>query len=578
MSSDAPKEYSVAQESPTDSEKGASFSRQASGDAFDAESLREKDFLTRNGLNIDSFRRRERGEGVEELDRSMKSRHLNMIAIGGSIGAGFFVGSGGALTRGGPASVLICFLITGVMIFNVVYALGELAVMYPISGGFYTYSVRFIDPSWGFAMGWNYVFQWVIVLPLELTVCSFTVQYWNKDISVAVWITIFWVFIIFVNIFGTLGYAEEEFWASLFKLLATVIFMVVALILICGGGPSNGIYHEYWGARLWYDPGAFQNGFRGFCSVFVTAAFAFAGTELVGLAAAESRNPGKSLPSAIKQVFWRITLFYILGLTFVGLLVSSTDDRLLNASNPYADGTSPFVLGPLDAGLIGYDSFMNVVILVSVVSIGVSSVYGGSRTLTALAQQGYAPKIFAYIDRSGRPLFSVALNLAFGGLAYIVLASSGSIVFDWLLALSGLAALFTWGSICVAHIRFRAAWKHAGRSLDEIPFKAIGGVWGSWLGIFLIFIALAAQFFVAIAPPFTTDLASAEDFFKAYLALPVVLFFWVCGYLWKRQGFLRLDQIDLDTGRREHDWETINAYRAKVATWPWWRKAMSAIF
>ncbi|KAH0845390.1 hypothetical protein AYO21_06097 [Fonsecaea monophora] len=578
MSSDAPKEYSVAQESPTDSEKGASFSRQASGDAFDAESLREKDFLTRNGLNIDSFRRRERGEGVEELDRSMKSRHLNMIAIGGSIGAGFFVGSGGALTRGGPASVLICFLITGVMIFNVVYALGELAVMYPISGGFYTYSVRFIDPSWGFAMGWNYVFQWVIVLPLELTVCSFTVQYWNKDISVAVWITIFWVFIIFVNIFGTLGYAEEEFWASLFKLLATVIFMVVALILICGGGPSNGIYHEYWGARLWYDPGAFQNGFRGFCSVFVTAAFAFAGTELVGLAAAESRNPGKSLPSAIKQVFWRITLFYILGLTFVGLLVSSTDDRLLNASNPYADGTSPFVLGPLDAGLIGYDSFMNVVILVSVVSIGVSSVYGGSRTLTALAQQGYAPKIFAYIDRSGRPLFSVALNLAFGGLAYIVLASSGSIVFDWLLALSGLAALFTWGSICVAHIRFRAAWKHAGRSLDEIPFKAIGGVWGSWLGIFLIFIALAAQFFVAIAPPFTTDLASAEDFFKAYLALPVVLFFWVCGYLWKRQGFLRLDQIDLDTGRREHDWETINAYRAKVATWPWWRKAISAIF
>jgi amino acid transporter len=297
------------------------------------------------------------------------------------------------------------------------------------------------------------VFQWVIVLPLELTVCSFTVQYWNKDISVAVWITIFWVFIILINVFGTLGYAEEEFWSSAFKLIMTVIFMVVALVLICGGGPSDGIYNKYWGARLWYDPGAFQNGFRGFCSVFVTAAFAFAGTELVGLAAAESANPSKNLPSAIKQVFWRITLFYILGLTFVGLLVSSTDDRLLNAANPYADGTSPFVLGPLDAGLRGFDSVMNVVILVSVVSIGVSCVFGGSRTLTALAQQGYAPKIFAYIDRSGRPLPSVILNLAFGALAYIVLASKGSIVFDWLLALSGLAALFTWGSICVVSSR-----------------------------------------------------------------------------------------------------------------------------
>jgi yeast amino acid transporter len=130
------------------------------------------------------------------------------------------------------------------------------------------------------------------------------------------------------------------------------------------------------------------------------------------------------------------------------MLVSSTDERLLNADNPYADGTSPFVLAVKDAGLTGYDSFMNVVILVSVISIGVSCVYGGSRTLTALAEQGYAPKLFAYVDRSGRPLMSVLLNLAFGALAYIVLASSGNEVFSWLLALSGLAALFTWGSIC----------------------------------------------------------------------------------------------------------------------------------
>ncbi|KAK5052097.1 Amino-acid permease inda1 [Exophiala bonariae] len=568
--------------SPHDSEKGPEISpRRPSvigGTDHNLETNRETDFMTRNGLNLKSFQRRENAGEMAQLDRSMKGRHLNMIAIGGSIGAGFFVGSGSALTKGGPASVLICFLISGAMIFNVVYALGELAVMYPVSGGFYTYSIRFIDPSWGFAMGWNYVLQWMIVLPLELTVCSFTVQYWNKDISVAVWITIFWVFIIFINVFGTLGYAEEEFVSAVFKLLATVIFMIVAIVLICGGGPSSGIYDEYWGARLWYDPGAFQNGFRGFCSVFVTAAFAFAGTELVGLAAAESHNPSKALPSAIKQVFWRITLFYILGLTFVGLLVSSTDDRLLNSSNPYADGVSPFVLPLKDAGLIGYDSFMNVVILVSVVSIGVSCVYGGSRTLTALAQQGYAPKIFAYIDRSGRPLWSVVINLAFGALAYVILASTGGVVFDWLLALSGLAALFTWGSILVAHIRFRAAWKLQGRTLDEIPFQALFGVTGSWISIFLVIIALAAQFFVAIAPPFTSDLNDAEGFFKAYLALPVVLFFWVVGYVWKRKGWVRLADIDLDTGRREHDWDTINAYRRQVATWPAWRRALSAVF
>jgi amino acid transporter len=560
-------------QSPHDSEKGTDPLKHTTSPRHGQnETFREADFMTRNGLNLRSFQRREEVEGVTQLDRSMKPRHLNMIAIGGSIGAGFFVGTGSAFTSGGPGSVFLCFLISGIMIFNVVYALGELAVMYPVSGGFYTYSNRFIDPSWGFAMGWNYVFQWVIVLPLELTVCSFTVSYWNKDVSVAVWITIFWLLIIFVNIFGTLGYAEEEFFASCFKLIATAIFMVIAVVLICGGGPSTGIYDEYWGARLWYDPGAFQNGFRGFCGVFVTAAFSFAGTELVGLAAAESNNPSKALPSAIKQVFWRITLFYIVGLTLVGMLVSSTDERLLNSSNPYADGTSPFVLAGKDAGLKGFDSFMNVVILVSVVSIGLSCVYGGSRTLTALAQQGYAPKIFAYIDRSGRPLYSVGLSLAFGALAYIVLASSGGVVFDWLLALAGLATLFTWGSICLAHIRFRAAWAHNGRTLDEIPFQALFGVAGSWVSLFLVFIALAAQFYTAVAP------LDAERFFKAYLALPIVLLFWAIGYIWKRQGWWRVDQIDIDTDRREHDWDTINAYRAKVKTWPAWRRALAAIF
>lgn len=276
-------------------------------------------------------------------------------------------------------------------------------------------------------------------------------EYWNSDVSPAVWITLFWVVVIVVNIFGTLGYAEEEFWSSCFKLAAIIIFMIVAIVLICGGGPAGGQFDSYWGNRLWSDPGAFQNGFKGFCSVFVTAAFSYAGSELVGLAAAESANPARALPGAVKQVFWRITLFYLIGLSLVGLLVSSRDERLLGADNPYSEGTSPFVLAALDAHLYGYDSFMNVVICISVVSIGVSCVYGGSRTLSALAHQGYAPKIFTYVDKSGRPLMSVLFLLIWGALAYVILApgSSGSIVFDWLLSLSGLAALFTWGSICV---------------------------------------------------------------------------------------------------------------------------------
>ncbi|KAH8656508.1 amino-acid permease inda1 [Tricladium varicosporioides] len=531
------------------------------------------------GVTGESFKKRTNRDAENMLNHTLKPRHLHMIAIGGSIGAGFFVGSGSALNRGGPATLLVDFAIMGVMIFNVVYALGELAVMYPVSGGFYTYSTRFIDPSWGFAMGWNYVFQWAIVLPLELVVAGFTVSYWNEEVNVGVWITIFLLAIVFINVFGVLGFAEEEFWSSVLKLAAVVIFMIVGLILVLGGGPSSGIYSEYWGARLWYDPGAFKNGFKGVCSVFVTAAFAFSGTELVGLAAAESENPAKALPGAIKQVFWRITLFYIVGLLFVGLLVSSTDKRLLGA-NPFINvAASPFVIAAKDAGLIGYDSFMNFIILISVISIGNSGVYGGSRTLTALAEQGYAPKFFAYIDRAGRPLWSTIAILACGLLAYVNLASAGPVVFDWLLALSGLAALFTWGSICLAHIRFRSAWKHQGHTLDEIPFKAVFGVYGSWAGLILIVLVLMAQFYTALFPLGNEGkIGTAEDFFKSYLALPVVLLFWVCGYFWKGKAWLRTRDIDVDSGRRPVNWELINATKAEIAAYPAWKRVYYFLF
>jgi yeast amino acid transporter len=176
------------------------------------------------------------------------------------------------------------------------------------------------------------------------------------------------------------------------------------------------------------------------------------------------------------------------------------------------------------------------------------------------------------VDRSGRPLFSVGIIIAFGLLAYVNLDANGSTVFTWLQALSGLAALFTWGSICLAHIRFRTAWKYHGHTLDEIPFHAVAGVYGSWLGLFLCIIVLIAQFYVAIEP------LTASAFFESFLAAPVVIAFWIGGYAWKRAGWLRTDQIDVDTGRREHDWEEIRAYREYLASQPAWKRMYHVVF
>lgn len=428
------------------------------------------------------------------LHRRLTNRHLQMIAIGGSIGTGLFIGSGSALATGGPGSVLIAFVIIGFMLYNVSMALGEISVIYPISGSFATLSSRFLDPAWGFAMGWNYALGWLTLIPLELTAAGLVIDYWITSINVAVWITILLIIILLINFFGVRGYGEIEFLLSAIKVVAVIGFIILGIILIAGGGPN----HRYIGGKYWRDPGAFANGFKGLCSVFVTAGFAFSGTELVGLAAAETDRPEEAIPRATKQVFWRVTLFYIVSLTIIGCLVSHTSTRLLNGSSSYDASAAPFVIAIEEAGIKVLPSIFNAVILCSVISVGNSSVYGASRTLCALAECGQAPKILTYIDRKGRPLSSIALSMLVGLIAYVNCAHVGAQVFNWLLALSGLSSFFTWASICGCHIMFRAAWKAQGHTLDELPFASPMGVLGSYIGLILNILCLVAQFYIAL--------------------------------------------------------------------------------
>ncbi|KAI5474978.1 hypothetical protein MNV49_002131 [Pseudohyphozyma bogoriensis] len=511
------------------------------------------------------------------LQAKMKPRHLQMIAVGGSIGTGLFVGSGGALSRGGPAGILIAWVLMGAMLINVTQALGEMCIMFPVSGGFYTLACRFLDESLGMALGWNYLLQWAAVLPLEITVIGTTVQYWTDAVPLAAWITIFWFLIIFVNLFGTLGFAEEEFWGSILKLAVVVIFIIVGVVLNVGGGPSGGLYNSYLGGELWRNPGAFANGFKGVCSVFVTAAFSFAGTELVGLAASETPNPRKTMPGAVKGTFWRITVIYISSLLIIGLNIPWTNENLGGSGA----GASPFVVMCDLARIKGLNHLINATIVVAVLSIGLSCVYAGSRVLTTLAEHGFAPGVFTYVDKSGRPLWSVVFVLAWGAIAYVNCSDSGGEVFDWLLAISGLSTLFTWGAICLCHIRFRKAWTSQGHSVEELPFRAMGGVYGSWFGVILIVLVLIAQFYIAIFPLGGTENSAeaATSFFKSYLAAPVVLLFWIGAFIWKRTLPKKAHEIDIDTGRKS--WLTVEemrAYRAERAAAPFHVRVYRTLF
>jgi len=286
------------------------------------------------------------------------------------------------------------------------------------------------------------------------------------------------------------------------------------------------------------------------------------------------------MPSAIKNTFWRITIIYILSLLMIGLLLPYNDPFLLFASGGTA-AASPFVRVLDRAHIPGINHLINVTICISVLSIGLSCVYGGSRTLTALAETGYAPRFFAYVDKSGRPLWSVVFVLLFGPLAYVNLTAASSEVFAWLLALSGLSTLFTWGSIMLCHIRFRKAWRVQGHSVEELPFRAMFGVWGSWIGLILVVLVLIAQAYIAIAPSGASlnGAAAAKSFFEVYLALPVCIACYVVGYAWKRTTPQRAHEIDLDTGRKcWYTVEQMREYRAELAAQPIHKKIYRWLF
>jgi amino acid transporter len=300
-----------------------------------------------------------------------------------------------------------------------------------------------------------------------------------------------------VQLFGVRGYGEVEFVLSMIKIAACSGFIIFGIVVNCGGVSTDS--RGYIGARYWHSPEeAFRNGFKGFCSVFVTASFAYGGTELTGLAAAEATNPLKEIPKATKQVFWRITFFYILNLFILGLIVPSSSEVLLGSSGANTKA-SPFVLAIQLAGVKGLPSVFNTVITLAVISVANSATYASTRTIQAMAANGMAPKALAYVDSKGRPIPTVILQLVFGLLAFINEASeTGGVIFGWLLALSGIANFFVYGSICVAHIRFRKAWKYSGRDVSEIPYRAQFGVIGSYICVLLNFLCLAAQFYVAL--------------------------------------------------------------------------------
>ncbi|WP_235603096.1 amino acid permease [Piscirickettsia litoralis] len=395
------------------------------------------------------------------LARNLRARHLNMIALGGSIGTGIFLASGYAIHVAGPGGALAAYSLIAVMVYFLITSLGEMATHRPTTGSFCEYSSRYVDPSFGLAMSYNYWFNWAITIAAEISAATIIMKYWFPDLSAVLISAIFFGLILFVNLFSVRVYGETEYWMSFIKVAVIVVFIILCCFLISKKS-------EFGIANFTIADGPFHNGWLGFVSVFLIAGFSFQGSELIGIGAGEVKNPEKSIPKAVRTIFWRLVLFYVLTTLFISLLVPFNSPELANQSSI---DSSPFTL--VFQSYFGHGfatNLINTIILVAVVSAANASMYASTRTLWYMGTTGQAPKVFSKTTKYGLPIYALLATAAVGSVIFLSSFIGNGRMFTILLTISALCGFIAWFGIALSHYCFRKY--HLKGDLSALKYKA----------------------------------------------------------------------------------------------------------
>jgi amino acid transporter len=493
-------------------------------------------------------------KNVGTLKRSLKARHVQFLALSGAIGTGLFVGSGQVLSLAGPLSAFLAYAITGFNLYAVINSMGEMATWLPLPGAVPVYAARFVDPALGFTLGWNYWYQFAIGVPIEISAAAIVIGFWPNTVPVAVWITILFIPMVIINCFPVRIYGEAEFVFGAIKLTTIVGLILLMLIIDLGGAPN----HDRIGFRYWDHPGPMNEyletgalgRFLAFWKVFIQATFSYGGSEMVVIAAGETENPRRNIPKAVRRVFWRIAIFYVLSILLIGMCVSSADPRLLSAIQSGAPGVaaSPFVIAIKNGGIKGLPHVINAVVLTSAWSAGNSFFYSSTRVLYATALDGKAPRFLTY-EKFGVPYACVAITAGLSCLVYLNVSSSSSEVFFWISNLSAVSTLIVWASISVTYIRFYQAMKFHEVPRSSLPFR-------SPLQPYLAYFALCFCVIVAFFNGydcFFPGKFSAKTFVPPYIDIPIFLGLFLAYKLWYRTEFVKLRDADLWSGKEEVD-------------------------
>lgn len=395
------------------------------------------------------------------LERKMEARHIQMISLGGVIGTGLFLSSGYTIHEAGPVGTIIAYFIGALLVFSVMLCLGELSVAMPYTGAFHVYAKRYIGPATGFLVAILYWLTWTIALGSEFTAAGLIMQNWFPNILVWIFSLCFIVLIFLTNFFSVKIFAESEFWFSLIKVLAILLFIILGTLAIVGILPYDG-KRSVIGLSNLTKNGWFPNGFGGVFTTMLTVNFAFSGTELIGITAGEAKDPQKTIPKAIHTTLLRLVIF------FIGSIV------VMSALIPYnvAGVTqSPFVYVLKQIGLPYAADIMNFVVLTAIISAANSGLYASTRMLWSLGNEGTIPKVFKKTSTHGVPVIALCTSMLGGILALLSSVIAADTVYLVLVSISGLAVVIVWMAISLAQIKFRKAFLAEGHSLDELKYR-----------------------------------------------------------------------------------------------------------
>ncbi|KAL1955438.1 hypothetical protein VTO42DRAFT_8531 [Malbranchea cinnamomea] len=475
---------------------------------------------------------------ADKLDRKLSARQVQMIAIAGTIGTGLFLGTGNSLATGGPASMLISYAIVGAIVFVTMLSLGEMAAFMPIAGSFCTYAGRFVDDALGFALTWNYWFNDAVSTASDLVALQLLLQYWSDNFPGWAFSLIFLVVLIGLNIVTVRLYGEMEYWLSLLKVATIVIFIFVGIAVNCGANPDK----EYIGGKYWTMGDApFVGGIGGFASVFVTASFAYGATESIAITAGETRNPTRNLPRVVRNVFWRILIFYILSIIIIGFNVPYTYPNLSDGDTK----TSPFTIVFDMVGSKVAGSFINAVIMTSVISAGNHALFAGSRLLYTLAVNRHAPPFFATLNRFKTPWVAVLGTTIISGLCFGASYIGAGQLWTWLQNIVGVSNQLSWMAIGFSSYRFRTGIRRQGLE-HLLPFKNWTYPYGPLASLVLNGVLILVQGWKSFSPHF-----KAVDFVSFYIEIPIMIVMFVGWKIIKRTKFVAYKDMDFVTDRYE---------------------------